>query len=155
MRYLCTTATQRLVHCCTQSRSICFGRYSFKPHTDLCFAVYCLLLLLQWLFGGYRELAFQQSSTRDQIELLELQLQLEAKLGASYTFVDRSLADTIFQLICLAGEHSNSSASSSSAVAVGNAAALSSEALRLAKRFKVTAVCVTVLMVTTGACYCS
>eukprot|EP00953_Heterococcus_sp_UTEX-ZZ885_P025814 14004-Heterococcus_DN1.PRE.4 len=42
------------------------------------------------------------------------------------------------QLICLAGEHSNvsSTSSSSSAVAVGNAAALSSEALRLAKRFK-------------------
>jgi hypothetical protein len=116
--------------------------------------IYCHKLLI----GGYRELAFQQSSTRDQIELLELQLQLEAKLGASYTFVDRSLADTIFQLICLAGEHSNvsssTSSSSSSAVAVGNAAALSSEALRLAKRFKVTAFYVFVLMVTASACYC-
>jgi hypothetical protein len=127
-----TTAAQNLLHCYTCSGPTCVCRYIYV-HFICCFIR---------LLGGYRELAFQQSSTRDQIELLELQHQLEVKLGASYTFVDRSLADTIFQLICLAGEHSNvsSGSTSSSAVAVGNTAALSSEALRLAKRLKVTAV---------------
>ncbi|CAM9451824.1 unnamed protein product [Discosporangium mesarthrocarpum] len=53
------------------------------------------------LFGRKKELSFQQAATRDQIELLEIQRDLEQKTGLP-VFIDLSVSETIYHLISIA-----------------------------------------------------